>query len=126
MRYHTRKHRVRDLLLYVAIASLIVAVIAAAAVHDARTGQPPIFSVKWLGFVGTTAIVFGYAIRGCRRSWRRRKFWWLLAAFFIAHLCVGVLVLTRVDGVALIYYAPLSGFEYALLTAYLGFFLDSK
>lgn len=121
-----KKRKARDWLLYVVIAILIVGMIGAFAVHDADTGRSHSLPLKWLGFAGTTAIVFGYAIRACRRSWRMRRFWLLLGLFFAAHLGLGVFVLTTVDRVALLSYVLLSGFEYAVLTAYLGFFLDSE
>jgi hypothetical protein len=126
MRHHqARWRRVRDWLLYVVIAVLILAVVAAFAVHQARTGGSPDLPLKWIGFVGMTAIVFGYAIRACRRLWRTPKFWLLLTVFFVVHSGVGVFVL-RVATVPLILYAILTGMEYVLLAAYLGFFLDSK
>ena len=101
MRRHTsRRNRVRDLLLYVVIAILVVAMIGVYAVHEAKPGGARSLPLKGLGFVGTSAIVFGYAIRACRPFWRMHKFWLLLTVFFIVHLSLGVLVLTRVATVA--------------------------
>jgi hypothetical protein len=123
MRRVMRSGRARDWLRYAVIAIVFVATIAAFAVHDADTGDSRGLPLEWLGFVGTTAIVFGYAIRACRRWWRMHKFWLLLTVFFIAHVGVGLFVLTKVDRVALVVYAIVSGVEYAVLTAYLGVFL---
>lgn len=125
MRHLAARSKVRDWLVYVVIAVLLVAVIAAFAVHDADTGRSQSLPLKWMGFVGTTLIVFGYAIRACRSWWKLRKFWLLLGVFFVTHLVLGVFVLTAVDRVALLFYALLSGVEYAVLTAYLGRFLNS-
>jgi len=46
-----------------AIAVLIVTSVWMFAMHQARTGGSPNLPLKWLGFAGMTAIVFGYAIR---------------------------------------------------------------
>jgi hypothetical protein len=121
----TRSGRIKDWLLYVAIAVLIVISVWMFAMHQARTGGSPNLPLKWLGFAGMTAIVFGNAIRACRRSWWKQKFWVLLGLFFAVHSSLGALVLTRVPTVPLLLYAVLTGPEYILLAAYLGFFLDS-
>ncbi len=127
MRHHNAKwRRVRDWLLYVVIAVLILAAAGAFGVYQAMSGGSPDLPLKWLGFVGMTAIVFGYAIHACRRSWRTHKFWLLLTTFFIVYSGLGVFVLTRVTSVPLILYGILTGIEYLLLAAYLGVFLDSN
>jgi len=51
--------------------------------------------------------------------------WVLLGLFFAVHSGLGVLVLMRIPTVPLSVYAVLTGPEYLLLAAYLGFFLDS-
>ena len=121
----TRSGRIKDWLLYVVIGVLIVSSVWMFAMHQARTGGSPNLPLKWLGFAGMTAIVFGYAIRACRRSWGKQKFWVLLGLFFAVHSGLGALVLTRVPTVPLVLYAVLTGIEYVVLAAYLGFFLDS-
>jgi hypothetical protein len=119
----SRSGRIKDGLLYVAIAVLIVISVWMFAMHQARTGGSPNLPLKWLGFAGMTAIVFGYAIRACRQSWGKQKFWMLLGLFFAVHSGFGALILTRVSTVSLMLYAVLTGPEYLLLAAYLGFFL---
>jgi hypothetical protein len=121
----TRSGRIKDWLLYVGIAVLIAASAWMFAMHQARTGGSPNLPLKWMGFAGMTAIVFGYAIRACRRSWGKQKFWVLLSLFFAVHSGLGVFVLLRVPVVPLVLYAVLTGIEYVVLAAYLGFFLDS-
>lgn len=121
----TRWGKARDFLLYVAIAIAIVILAFAFAFHLAKTGGSQYSTLKWLGFAGTTAIVFGNAIRSCRRLWGRRKFWVFLGLFFAVHSSAGVLLLVRVATVPWVLYAVLAGPEYVVLAAYLGFFLDS-
>lgn len=121
----SRSGRTKDWLLYVAIAILIVISVWAFAIHQARTGGSPNLPLKWLGFAGMSVIVFGYAIRACRRLWGKQRFWLFLGLFFVVHSGLGVLVLLRVPTVPLVVYAVLTAVEYAVLAAYLGYFLDS-
>ena len=121
----SRSARAKDLLLYVAIGIAIVALLWVFAVHQARTGGSPNLPLKWLGFAGMTGVVFGYAIRACRRSWRKPRFWALLSIFFAVHSGLGVLILMKVQEVPLLLYAVLTGPEYLLFAAYLAFFLDN-
>jgi hypothetical protein len=120
-----RRSGIRDWLLYIVIALLIVGLAFAFAVYGADIGLSEDPPLKWMWFVGMTALVFGYAIRACRPWWRARKFWLLIALFFTAHSGLGVLVLSIVDRIPLLLCVPLPGAEYALLTAYLGRFLDA-
>ena len=121
----TRSGRARDFLLYVAIAISVVSLAFVFAFHLAKTGGSQYSTLKWLGFAGITAIVFGNAIRSCRRLWRRRKFWVLLGLFFAVHSGLGVILLMRVVTAPWVLYAVLAGPEYVVLARYLGFFLDS-
>jgi hypothetical protein len=117
-----KSRKPRDMLLYVLIGILVVASAWVFAVHEANTGGSPNLPLKWLGFGGMTAVVFGYAIRAGRREWRKRRFWLLLGAFGAVHLGLGVFVVTRAPVVPLLVYAVLTGPEYVLLAAYLEFF----
>jgi peptidoglycan/LPS O-acetylase OafA/YrhL len=121
-----RKSTVRDWVLYALIAIAIVAMIAALAVHDAHAGTHRKLPLKWLGFFGTTATVFGYAIRDCRGLWKMRKFWLLLSLVVVAQIAIGVCILAAVDDVPLLWFGFLGGVEYAVLTTYLPRFLDSN
>jgi len=121
----SRTGRTKDWLLYVAIAVLIVVSIWMFAMHQARTGGSPNLPLKWLGFAGMTAIVFGYAIRASRQLWGKQRFWLFLGVFFAVHSGLGVFVLLRVSTVPLVVYAVLTAVEYAVLATYLGYFLNS-
>src|SRR5437764_11648711 len=89
--FHDRSSwkRVRDWLLYVGIAVLIVAVIVLFAMHSVKAGGSPDLPLKWMAFVGVTAIMFGYAVRAWRRSWRQPRFWLLLIVFAVVHSGLG-------------------------------------
>ena len=122
----SRRSRVRDWLLYVAIAVLIVGLAVAYGAYQGLTGRHTDLPLKWLGFIAISALLFGYAIKASRRFWRTRKFWVILALFFVVHAGLGVFALTRVDKVPLILYPILGQIEYVLLALYLGYFLDSN
>ena len=124
-RQRSKSTKTRDLLLYVSVAIAVVAAAWMYGVHQARTGGSPNLRLKWIGFGGMTAVVFGYAIRACRRSWGKQRFWVLLCIFFAVHSGLGVLILMRVPAAPLLLYAVLTGPEYLLLAAYLALFLDS-
>jgi cation transport ATPase len=119
-----RSNGVKDWLLYVAIAFLIVILVWAFAFHQAKTGGSPKLPLKWLDFAAMTAVVFGYAIRACRRLWRKQKFWLVLAVFFAVHCICGVFALKQIEVVPLAYFPVLIIVEYAILSASLGFFLN--
>ncbi len=120
-----RSSTMKDLLLYIAIGVLVVIAGMIFAFHQAKTGGSPNLPLKWLGFAGMTAIVFGYGIRSSRRLWGKQKFWVLLSFFFAVHSSLGTFALTRVQVVPLAFYAILTPIEYVVLTAYLSFFLNS-
>ena len=64
----TRSGRTRDWLLYVAIAVLILVLAGCSPCIKPGQAAPLNLPLKWLGFAGMTAIVFGYAIQACRQS----------------------------------------------------------
>jgi hypothetical protein len=119
----TRWARIRDWLLYVAIAALLVIATWIFAAHQAGTGGSARLPLKWLGFAGMTGVVFGYAIKAGLRPQARRKFWVLLGLLFAVHCGVGVVVLLRVDVVPLLLYAVLGPIEYLALGACISSFL---
>jgi hypothetical protein len=96
------------------------------ALYQARRGGSPNLPLKWLGFAGMTAIVFGYALRACRRQWRKQRFWLFLGLFFGCHTALGVFVLFRLSTMPLVLYGAFTPIEYAFLTAYLGYFLNLR
>jgi hypothetical protein len=110
-------------LLYTGIGVVILVTLTIFARYEAKTGGSPNLPLKWLGFGGLTAIVFGYAVRACRQFWKRQSFWWLLGGFCAAHFALGVCVLLKVQTVPMVLYALLTALEYAVLTAYLDYFL---
>jgi hypothetical protein len=121
----SKSRRIRDWLLYVGIAVVIVVSAILYGAHQGMTGGSAELPLKWIGFAGMTGIVFGYAIKACRPLWRRQKFWLVLGCFFVIHCGLGAFVLMRVPVVPLLLFGMLTGPEYMLLAVYLGFFMDS-
>jgi hypothetical protein len=121
-RTRARPGRTKDFLLYVAIAIAVVMVVVTFAFHQAKTGGSPDLPLKWMGFAGMTAIVFGYAIRDGRRKWHLPKFWLFLGLFFALHTILGIIVLLSVTKMPLVIFGALTGVEYLILAKYLDYF----
>jgi len=113
--------RLLDFFLYTVIAVVVFGSLATFAVHQARTGGSATLPLKWLGFAGMTAIVFGYAIREHRTLWRSRHFWLVIASLFLAHSIVGIVVLLNIHVVPLLLFGPLTGLEFGAIAASLAF-----
>ena len=114
--------RLRDLLLYVAIGFAFVWL----GFYQAKTAQTPGLPLKWLGFAGMTALVFGDAIQSARNRWRSARFWLVLTAFFVVQSCVGIVLLSRMAAVPLIVYVLLTPLNYLALESYLHLLLGSR
>jgi hypothetical protein len=86
----TQHHRGRakDLILYVLISLLILAVVFTAAM----TGLREDIFMKWLSFVAFTLLLFGYFIADNRSLWKRPQFWIMSGVCFLIHL-LGFIVL---------------------------------
>jgi len=119
--------KIRDVLLYCAIGILVAAAAILSGIYRARAGLPLGLPAKWLGFAIMTGLVFLNGIRSYRDSWRRRRYWTLLALFSIIHFEVGFIVLSRLTRkVSLVDFAAATLIEYFALSAYLDHFLNPK
>ena len=100
----------RDIIL-VAVLSLVgVAIIAWFAAHGGGPDKEAV--AKWGGFVSTTGIVFGLAMKyHYKRSKRRSSFWLLVCALFLVHLLVGTWVFTIVTDWRMAWWAPITVLE---------------
>jgi hypothetical protein len=108
------------MLFYVLIAIAFFGATYIFATHQARIGGSPSLPLKWIGFAGMTAIVFGYAIRQSRALWSSNRFWVLLSIMFAVHVGLGVLVLLSVTAAPLAFFAVLTPVEFAAVAAFLG------
>jgi hypothetical protein len=76
--------KTRDNILYLAISCAVVGAVGLTLwyqeVHRLPLRMP--FSVRQVEFVFSTALVFGYAIKQNRQSWKRIRFWTMLTAAF--------------------------------------------
>jgi hypothetical protein len=117
--------RFRDVVLYVAIAVVVYAAVVLSAFLYPKT--PGYVAGKWLGFAGVTALVFGETIRLNRRRWGEARFWVFLASFFGAQCGLGIAVLSMVTTqFSTLVWGFLFPLNYAVLSAYLAYFLESK
>ena len=109
------KGRLIDLAIYLAIAFGVVGLAAFFAVRAARTGGSGTLPIKWIGFAGETAMVFGYVLRGARRYWRKSRFWAGYLVFLTAHSVGFTIVLLRVDPFPLVWFILLGYAEFIAL-----------
>jgi hypothetical protein len=87
------RQRLRDGLLYIGVASLLVTIFSAVAIHDLEKGIHRNIRENWVISVITAGFVLAFSINdfwGVRRSWRM---WAVLAAYSFLHfsLCVPAL-----------------------------------
>lgn len=85
--------RVRDLLIYIAIALAIGLGIA----WYAYSGRPRESDViaRWGGLAVNTVVLFEYLIRESKGAWRAPAFWVAILAMLAAHLVVFAEILLR-------------------------------
>lgn len=111
----SRSRRVWDFAQYTVIAIGLVAAAGAFGVHQARSGGSPVLPIKWIGFGGLTAIVFGYGIREHARLWGERRFWVIMSTVLLAHVVLGFLILQKFEVVPLLALGPVAGLEFGAL-----------
>jgi hypothetical protein len=126
VRHQERSHRVRDFLLYIAVGTSLAVLAITLGVHQAKTGQKPEASLKWIGFAVMSLLIFWWTIRMYRPFWTNARFWKLLAVFAIMHIVVGVGLLARTAMPSLFPFVVITPLEYFLLSVYLSRFLIQK
>lgn len=117
--------RVLDFAAYAFIGILVVLAAGAYGFHQAGTRGSTELPLKWIGFGGETAIIFGYMIREKSRLRRLSRFWFVLSSLLVAHLIVGFAILERVESVPLLLIASLGAIEFGALEACLGALLPA-
>jgi hypothetical protein len=86
--------RVRDFAVYSAVGLVFCfGVVWYGFKSDATSGES---LGKYLGLIGATSILFGYAIRAHKRFIRRPSFWLVILALLAIHVSVYLVILTRV------------------------------
>jgi hypothetical protein len=80
-----KRNRLKDLVLYVGIALLILAAAIAYSVIAARMGASDENLLAWLWTIAAAAIVFGYLIYYKRKLTRRFSFWAFISALVATH-----------------------------------------
>jgi hypothetical protein len=114
--------RAGDFVLYAIIGILFVSGAAWYGFHQARSGGSPNLPMKWIGFGGMTALVFGYLIHNNAKRWRVARFWLLLTAALITHVAVGTAALANIKTVPLLLWGPIGAMEFGALALFLAAF----
>jgi hypothetical protein len=116
-RTHENRRLVRDWLLYISIGIVVVLAAVGIAVFEARNNIEPGLPLKWLGFIGASAIIFAYSLRSSREIWNRAYFWPVFVVILSLHAGIGVLLLSRLSRVPLVFFAFLPPIELPLIQA---------
>lgn len=103
---HRLRGRVRDYVLYVAIA---FAFLGAVFVVEGKWGHEAF--IRWGGLTGFTAALFAFFVKENREYFRERRFWMLTAALLVVHLTAFAIVLTHVEEWKLMWFMVMV-FEY--------------
>jgi hypothetical protein len=104
--------RVRDFVVYIGVAVLFVATAYAYAVWVGGNVEP---IAKWGGLIGTSLILFGYAIRDVRMRNKPASFWVVLFLLLGVHLGLWSIVLLRVQQWRAMTFVLLFPIEYPLI-----------
>ena len=115
-----KRHRIRDLGLEVLAGLAVVAAIIAYAEVGPFRWMP---GLRWWGFIGETAVLFGYVARAMRSYWRNTRFWAGFLGFLAAHSVVYVTVLLRVEQFPLLWFVFIGYLEWVALAYLLGLLL---
>ena len=83
------RRRVIEYLVYIALSILVVVGVIVAAGYE---GDSKVLA-KWGGWLGTTAILFGYAVSSHRADWKKKSFWAVIVTLLVAHVLVWWLAL---------------------------------
>ena len=113
--------KMRDGLIYVAIASAIVLVVVGLTIHDLDAGIHRNIRENWVVGIITAVLVCGYALKEvwpCRRNW---QIWPVFGAYLVLQFSILVPVLGKLDRVPAIYIWPISMLELMALTFVLHF-----
>ena len=100
----------RDIILVAVLSLVAVAIIAWFASHGGGPDKEVI--EKWGGFIATTSIVFGLAVKyHFKRSKHPFSFLLLVRSLLVAHLLLGTWALTTVTNWRMAWWAPITVLE---------------
>jgi len=109
------RDRIRDYVLYVAIAFAFLAAVFAV---EGKWGHEAY--IRWGGLIGFTSVLFGGFISESGQFFRRWQFWAVTALLLAVHLTAFAIVLTHVEEWKLMWFMVMV-FEFPVLT----FFRDN-
>jgi len=89
--------RIRDLVLYILIACVIVIAVIASTYWAPLQKVSDQSFVKWGGLSGNTMCLFWWAIKQYRRFWRKRVFWWTMVGLLLVHVAIFWVILINVQ-----------------------------
>lgn len=99
----TKKSKLKDLLLCVALSALIIGIISAMF----YAGMNPDFFIKWIGFAIMTTLLFGLFIENSGALLRKSSFWLLFTAFLVIHCSAWAVVLIHAKIWKFVWFYPM-------------------
>ncbi len=85
--------RVWDFVAYILIGLALAAGAYWAAVRNVSDDS----LIKWGGLTLNTLAIFWWVIKQSRRFWRKRAFWWTMAALLVVHVAGFSIILINVE-----------------------------
>jgi hypothetical protein len=110
----------RDHLLYVALALLLVAGIALYAIYGRGRDIDADFNNRWVVICLTAASVFGFAAKEFWESRKQWRFWATFSALFSAHIVILSHVFAPAEQVPFLLFAPIAIAEIFVVFMILG------
>lgn len=121
-----QRHRMRDNLLYFAVAMMAVTVTIAMLIHDTDRGIHRNFKNDWFVGFGSASLALGYAAKAFwsfRRNWR---LWVAVGALFAMFTAITIPVLCQMEKVPLLFMGPLANIELLIAFAVLDWFIGKQ
>jgi len=97
-----QSHRLRDFILYLALAVAVAGLAILLGVYQAKTGRSSQFSLKWVGFALMTVLVFYRTVRTYRPFWRQGNFWLTAALLGAVHIGLGIEIVQQIRTASLL------------------------
>ncbi len=115
MQQNRQSHRLRDFILYLALAVALAGLAILLGVYQAKTGRSSQASLKWVGFVLMTVLAFYWTVRSYRPFWRQGSFWVTAASLGAVHVGLGIEIVQQIRAESLLPFVLSAPIESLLL-----------
>ena len=122
-----RNQLLYTLLGYVLIAAIVLVIaagIAAGGLWAVNHRVSDDSLIKWGGLTMNTLALFGWVIRQSRRFWRKKVFWWTMAALLVVHVAGFWVILINVERWRMFWFLVICTLEVIPMSAALDWTID--